>query len=358
MRDDNLMILGGEDVAVGQRRGLGDPYPDFSTNREYVKSCLKGRDFLGLKDFSCEELEGLLALADAMKNGRDQTRDLQDKTLGMLFTVASTRTRISFQVAARHLGGHAELYSPTELQLSNNESLIDTAEVMSRFLDGIVVRLYDMSAYGKGRESLELIAQHSRVPVINALDDKEHPCQVLADVLTMQEKLGPDFRRKKVVLTWAYAKRQKSPGVTHSLMMAASRLGMNLTIAFPEGFEPDEEYTLNAREAARSSGATVEFVHDLNEAAEGADIIYAKSWRSLTSTTDEDRALREQHREAWRVSPSHFDRANSGALFMDCMPLIRGDEATAEVVDGPQSVRYDEAENRLHVQKALLSCLL
>ena len=319
---------------------------------------LKGRDFLGLKDFSREELEGILALAAAMKSGGDRTRYLQDKNLGMLFTVASTRTRISFQVAARQLGGHAEYYVPAQLQMSNNESLVDTAEVLGRFLDGIVVRLYDMSEYGKGRESLRLIADHSRVPVINALDDKEHPCQVVADVLTIREKLGEDFRRKKVVLAWAYAKRQKSPGVTHSMMVAAGLLGMNLTVAFPRGFEPDEEYTSCAREAARSSGGTVEFSHDLDAAVEGADVIYAKSWKSLASTAEQDGELRERCREAWRVSPSHFDRAEPGAIFMDCMPLIRGDEATAEVVDGPRSVRYDEAENRLHVQKAILASLL
>jgi ornithine carbamoyltransferase len=142
------------------------------------------------------------------------------------------------------------------------------------------------------------------------------------------------------------------------MMVAAGLLGMNLTVAFPPGFEPDEEYTSFAREAARSSGGVIEFVHDLDEASEGADVIYAKSWKSLASTTEGDRELREKYREAWRVSQSHFDRANPGALFMDCMPLVRGDEATAEVVDGPQSVRYDEAENRLHVQKAILASLL
>lgn len=319
---------------------------------------LKGRDFLGLKDFSGEDLQKILTLATAMKSGHDRNRYLQDKNLGLLFTVASTRTRISFQVAARHLGGHAEHYTPSELQLSNNESLADTAAVMGRFLDCLVVRLYDMTAYRQGRQSLELIAEHSSVPVINALDDQEHPCQIMADLLTLREKLGEDFRRKRVVLTWAYAKRQKSPGVTHSMMVAAGLLGMNLAVAFPRGFEPDEEYTAFSREAARASGGTIDFVHDLDEAAAGADVIYAKSWKSLTSTTDEDRGLREKHRDTWRVSGSHFERANPGALFMDCMPLVRGDEATAEVVDGPQSVRYDEAENRLHVQKAILASLL
>lgn len=319
---------------------------------------LKNRDFLGLKDFTPAELEHLLALAMEMKAGRDRTRYLQDKTLGMLFTVPSTRTRISFQVAARQLGGAADHYSPAELQLSNHENLIDTAEVMSRYLDAIVVRLYDMSAYGKGRESLETMAAHSTKPIVNALDDKEHPCQVMADFLTLRERFGADYKRRKIVFTWAYAKRQKSPGVTHSMLVAAALLGANLTMAFPPGFEPDEEYSAFARDAARRSGARIEISHDLDEAARGADVIYAKSWKSLRSTTDEDRELREKVREGWRVSRRHFDRANPGAVFMDCMPLIRGDEATAEVVDGEQSIRYDEAENRLHIQKAILASIL
>jgi ornithine carbamoyltransferase len=321
-------------------------------------SQLKNRDFLGLKDFSREDLEGLLALAAELKRSPERRRLLQDKSIGMLFTSASTRTRISFQIAARHLGAFADPYAPADLQLSNNESLIDTAEVMSRFLDALVVRFYDLSAYGKGRETLQTMADHFAGPLINALDDKEHPCQVMADLLTMQERFGSDFRRKKVVLAWAYAKRQKSPGVTHSMMVAAGLLGMNLTVAFPRGFEPDEEYIAFAREAARTSGGTLELSHDLNAASEGADVIYAKSWKSLASTTEQDLELREKFRESWRVSQSHFDLARPGAIFMDCMPLLRGDEATEEVVDGPRSVRYDEAENRLHAQKAILASLL
>lgn len=319
---------------------------------------LKGRDFLGLKDFSRDELEHLLDLALEMKSGRDRTRYLDDKNLGMLFTKPSTRTRISFQIAARQLGGHAEAYAPEQLQMSNNETLVDTAEVMNRFLDGLVVRLYDLSRYGEGRKSLEVLAERMDGPVINALDDKEHPCQIMADVLTLKERFGEEYKEKKVVLTWAYAKRQKSPGVTHSWLMAASILGLNLTMAFPKGFEPDEEYDAFAREAAKASGATIEYSHDLDEASDGADVIYAKSWKSLTSTVEEDRALRGRHREAWRVARRHFDQANPGAVFMDCMPLIRGDEADADVVDGPMSIRYDEAENRLHAQKAILASLV
>jgi ornithine carbamoyltransferase len=319
---------------------------------------LKGRDFLGLKDFTAAELEHLLALGLEMKSGRHRGRPLDGKSIGMLFTVPSTRTRISFQVAARQLGGEADHYSPAELQLSNHESLVDTAEVMSRYLDAIVVRLYDMNAYGEGRQSLETMAAHSTKPIVNALDDKEHPCQVMADFLTLRERFGGAFREKKIVFTWAYAKRQKSPGVTHSMLVAAALLGARLTIAFPPGFEPDREYSDFACAAAQSSGARIEVAHDLDEAARGADVIYAKSWKSLGRTMEEDHELRERCREDWRVSQRHFDRANPGALFMDCMPLIRGDEATAEVVDGRQSIRYDEAENRLHIQKAILASLL
>ncbi|HSG41482.1 MAG TPA: ornithine carbamoyltransferase, partial [Thermoanaerobaculia bacterium] len=229
---------------------------------------------------------------------------------------------------------------------------------MSRYLDAIIVRLYDMNAYGQGRQSLLTLAEHSTKPIVNALDDKEHPCQVMADFLTLREQYGADYKRKKVVFTWAYAKRQKSPGVTHSFLTAAALLGARLTLAFPPGFEPDEEYASFAREAAARSGARIEISHDLNEAAEGADVIYAKSWKSLSLSSEQDRELREKVRQDWCVSQSHFDRANPGAVFMDCMPLIRGDEATPEVVDGPQSIRYSEAENRLHVQKAILASIL
>ena len=319
---------------------------------------LTNRDFLGLKDFTGDELDAILDLALRMKRGEDRNRYLENKTLGMLFASASTRTRISFQVAARQLGGHAELYLPDQLQLSNRESLVDTAEVMNRFLDGLIVRLYDLSRYGEGRRSLETLAEHMDGPVVNALDDKEHPCQLMADVLTIRETFGDDWRDKKVVLTWAFAERQKSPGVTHSSLMAAARFGMNFTLAFPLGFEPDPEYSELAMREAGQRGGSIEFSHDLLEAAEGADVIYAKSWKSLVSSVEEDRALRLRHRDDWRVKMAHFERANPGAVFMDCMPLIRGDEADAEVVDGEMSVRYDEAENRLHAQKAILASLL
>jgi ornithine carbamoyltransferase len=318
---------------------------------------LAGKDLLGLKDLGADELLHVLDLAAELKSGSRNGRPLDGRYLGMLFTVPSTRTRISFQVAAHRLGAHAEHYSPDQLQLSNHESLIDTAEVMNRYIDGLIVRLYDMSRYGEGRRSLELLAERFDGPVINALDDKEHPCQILADVMTVRERFGESFRDKKVVLSWAWAERQKSPGVTHSWLCAAALLGMRLTVACPPGFEPDAEYLRFAEDTARASGATIELSRDLDEAAAGADVIYAKSWMSLRGGREEDAALRRDLRH-WRVAKRHFERANSGAVFMDCMPLIRGDEADADVVDGPRSVRYDEAENRLHAQQAVLAALL
>jgi ornithine carbamoyltransferase len=319
---------------------------------------LRGCDFLGLADLDGRGIEALLDLAAAMKAGHDREQYLAGKTLGMLFAVPSTRTRISFQVAARQLGGHAEAYAPGDLQMSNHETLVDTAEVMGRYLDGIVVRMYDMARYGSGHAGLQTMAEHSSVPVINALDDQEHPCQVLADLLTVREQFGADWRRRKVVLTWAWAERQKSLGVTHSWLLAASALGLRLTLAFPPGFEPDPSYLALARQRAGAAGADLELVNDLEAASEGAAVIYAKSWMSLRGTKDDDRRLRAPLRDAWRVGERHFERADPDAVFMDCMPLIRGDEAEAAVVDGPRSIRYREAENRLHVQKAILASLI
>jgi ornithine carbamoyltransferase len=319
---------------------------------------LNGRDFISLKDFTKDELEGLIDLAERMKSGTVEQGYLRDKYFGMLFTVASTRTRISFQVGARQLGAHAEFYPSADLQLSNQESLQDTAAVMSRFLDALIIRTYDMTSYGKGRADILTMARYADIPVINALDDKDHPCQVMADLLTLSERFGKDYKKKKVVMTWGYTKRQKSLGVLHSMMSAGALLGMNLRFAYPKGYELDEEYVAFANEAVRDSGGTLEFSHDLNEASEGADVIYAKNWKSLSMSKDEDAEYRESIKDEWRISRQHFERANPGACYMDCMPFIRGEQVTAEVADGENSVIYDQAENRLHMQKAIMAAIV
>ncbi|HEU4962327.1 MAG TPA: ornithine carbamoyltransferase [Bacilli bacterium] len=319
---------------------------------------LKGKDFLALKDFTKEELEMLLDFALEMKSGRDNEEYLAKKSLGMLFNVPSTRTRISFQSAARQLGGHAEYYNRDQLQLANKESWKDTASVMSRFLDALVVRWYDMKDYGMGRETLQTLAEYADIPVINALDDKDHPCQVLADLLTMKEKFGDTYKKKKVVFTWGYAERRKSLGVTHSMLSAASLLGMDLTIAHPKGYELEEQYIDFAAQTAKASGANIEYVHDLDEALEGADVVYAKTWASLHMPLEEENRFKLENRDKWCVTTERMQRANDEAVFMNCLPILRGDEATADVIDGPQSIIYDEAENRLHIQKAVLASLL
>jgi len=319
---------------------------------------MKNRDFISLLNFSRAELEGLINLATEMKAGRETEQQLKGKYLGLLFTVASTRTRISFQVGAAQLGAHAEHYSASDLQLSNHESLRDTAAVMSRFLDAIIVRMYDMNFYGQGHEGLLTIAENASIPVINALDDKDHPCQVMADILTLREKFGEDYRKKKVVMSWGYSKRQKSLGVLHSMMTAASILGMNVRFAHPKGYELDDEYLSFAEREMSRSGGTLEFSNDLMEAAEGADVIYVKNWKSLKMSKDDEDKLKYEIRHDWCVSSEHFKRANPGAYYMDCMPFIRGEQVTAEVADGAQSIIYDQAENRLHMQKAIMASLI
>lgn len=319
---------------------------------------LKGRDFIGLKDFGREELEGLIDLAAAIKSGADDRKYLEGKYLGMLFTVASTRTRISFQVGARQLGAHAEHYTAADLQLSNHESLKDTAAVMGRFLDAVIVRMYDMTRYGEGHQGLRTMADAAGIPIINALTDKEHPCQVMADLLTLREKYGPEYKRKRVCMAWGYSERQKSLGVLHSMMVAGSMLGMNLVFAHPEGFELDDEYVSFARKQVQASGGRLDFTHDLKEASDGADVIYVKNWKSLKMSKEEEQRFKQSIRQDWCVTSEHFRRANPGAYYMDCMPFIRGEQVTAEVADGEHSIIYDQAENRLHAQKAIMASII
>ncbi len=319
---------------------------------------LKNKNFINLMDFKKEELEHLLTLAKQLKDGDSKNQQLAKKNIGLLFASVSTRTRISFQVAVRHLGGHAEYLNTKDLQLANHESMIDTANVMGRYLDALVVRKYDMNEYGLGRESLNQIAVQSGIPVINALDDKDHPCQVMADILTLKEKFGDDYKKKKLVFSWGYAERQKSPGVPHSMLIAGSILGMNMTFAYPEGFELDPEYMNFAKKQVQQGGGTIETSNDLNEATKDADIIYVKSWKALGLSAEEDRRIRNEVKQDWIIKENHFDHANEDAIFMNCLPIIRGEQAEAAVIDGPHSVIYDEAENRLHVQKAILSSIL
>jgi ornithine carbamoyltransferase len=241
------------------------------------------------------------------------------------------------------------------MQIAHHETWIDTAKVLDRYVHGIMIRMYGLERYGMAREILRVMADAARVPIYNALDDKEHPFQIMADIMTMIEKLGPNWREKKVVMSWAYSGRVKSAGVPQTMAIAASLLGMNLTLAYPKKYDVDPDYMAFANKAAEKSGAKINVVNDIYDAAKGADVIYAKSWGSFLMSPDEDKEYRKQFKDDWCISKKHFDLANKRAIFMHCLPADRNLEVRDEVIDGPMSVVYDEAENRVHTEKAVLA---
>jgi ornithine carbamoyltransferase len=320
---------------------------------------LKGRDLITLADYDQETLYFLLETAQELKRAQARGaphRVLEGKSLGMLFAKPSTRTRISFEAGMTQLGGHAQFYTADMLQLTNKETWVDTARTMDRYLDGIAIRLYNVEPYGESRRVLSTIASAARVPVINMLDDGEHPCQVLADVMTVFEKLRT-LENKKIVLSWAYSMREKSPGVPNGWLMAASILGFDLTLAYPQDFDLDPEYVGKAKRFSAASGAKIEIVHDIKEAARDAHIFYCKSWGSLTLPWAEVQK-RDKELRQWIVTDELLDLGVPTVKFMHPLPADRGLEVTDAVIDGPHAIVYDQLENRLHAQKAVLALTL
>ena len=329
-------------------------------------SKLKGRDFISLLDYSREDIETILNLAFELKRklyAGEPHLLLPGKNLGMMFWNPSTRTRISFETAMTQLGGHAQYYSTEATHANIRENWVDTAQVVSRYLDGLMIRLFKMPPsfptlkYGEARQILETLADNASIPIINAMDDEEHPCQTMADMMTIIEKMGPDYREKKTALVWAPHGWYVPPSVAGSHPVATATLGMNLTIAYPPGFDLDPKYLDEAKKRAEESGGTIQTTNSLDEACKNADVIYNYYWGAITGS-DDDEVLRKQYNKEWCLAKKHFDIANKNAIFMNPMPLQRGVEVTAEVVDGPMSVIYDEAENRLHAQKAILSLIM
>ena len=319
---------------------------------------LRGRDFISLMDYSREELETILDVSLDLKRKLamgEEAELLKNKTLAMVFANPSTRTRTSFEAAMTQLGGHAQFHTPEVMQIAHHETWIDTARVLDRYVEGIMIRMYGLEKYGMARDILNVMAEAAEIPVFNALDDKEHPFQIMADLMTMIEKLGPNWREKKIVMSWAYSERVKSAGVPQTMAIAASLLGMNLTLAYPKKYDVDLDYMAFANKAAEQSGAKINVVNDVFEASKGADVIYAKSWGSFLMKPEEDQEYRKQFKNDWRISKKHFDLANKQAIFMHCLPADRNFEVTDEIIDGPMSVVYDEAENRLHTEKAILA---
>lgn len=329
---------------------------DLTTPR---RASMKGRDFITLADYDQEDLFFLLDTAEELK--REQARGaphkvLEGKSLGMLFGKPSTRTRISFETGMTQLGGHAQFYTADALQLAHKETWVDTARAMDRYLDGIAIRLYNVEPYGESRRVLETMADAAVIPVINMLDDGEHPCQVLSDVLTIREKVR-NWNDHKIVFSWAYSPRSKSAGVPQGWVVAASILGIDLTLAYPEGFDLDPEYMEKAEAFAAQSGAQIDVVHDVEEAAKDARIFYAKSWGSTTLSAEEVSARDEELRK-WMVTDELLDLGHRNVQYMHCLPADRNLEVTDSVLDGERSIVYDQLENRLHAQKAILALTL
>jgi len=295
------------------------------------------RHFLAIPDFTKEELDRLFDLAEAMRTGAYTKKPLAGKSLAMIFTKSSTRTRVSFEVGASQLGGHALFLSSRDVQLGRGEPIPDTARVLSRYVDGIMIRTY-------AHEDVELLAQYSRVPVINGLTDLLHPCQVLADLLTMRQQLGT-YEGKKVA--WI----GDGNNMANSWINAAYRLGFELSVACPEGYDPDPEILARAQR-----GGNVTLVRDPNEAAEGAHVVNTDVWASMGQEQEQEK--REQAFAGFTVTGAVMKRATREAIFLHCLPAHRGEEVTTDVIDGPQSYVWDEAENRLHVQKAVMAALI
>jgi ornithine carbamoyltransferase len=297
------------------------------------------RHFLQLGDLAPEELRGLLETALHLKSKPgEEGAPLRGKTLGMIFRKPSTRTRVSFHVGILQLGGHPVFLSDQDSQLGRGESAADTAKVLSRYLDGIMIRTFR-------HEEVEEIARHASIPVINGLTDLVHPCQLLADLLTIREEFGPRLGELKVA--WI----GDGNNVANSWLNAAALLGFELRLAIPEGYDPDPAILARATKAAN-----VHLVRDAAEAVEGVHVVTTDTWASMGQ--EDENEVREAAFSAFQVTEALLRPAQPDVIFLHCLPAYRGKEVTAEVMDGPRSRVFEEAENRLHAQKALLLLLM
>jgi ornithine carbamoyltransferase len=306
-----------------------------------ITDSLKGRSFTRVADWSREELLATLDLADNLKarQGRRESHHLlAGRTLAMIFQKPSTRTRVSFEVGMTQLGGHALYLAAGDLQLGRGETLRDTATVLSRYVDGIMIRTF-------AQDDVEELARHASIPVINGLTDSSHPCQALADVMTIRERLG---RLEGVRVAYL----GDGNNVCASLMVACAKLGADFVAATPTGYEPDDEVVRIAREA----GGTIDVVHDPREAAAGANVLYTDVWTSMGQDEERERRLRDL--AGFGIDDDLLATAADDAIVLHCLPAHYGEEITEQVLYGPQSAVWDEAENRLHAQKALLALVV
>ena len=304
-----------------------------------------GMDLISIHDLSVGDVEEILALAVDLKARQKAGIPhplLAGKTLGMIFEKSSTRTRVSFEVGMYQLGGRALFLSSRDLQLGRGEPIADTARVLSRYLDGIMIRTY-------GHERIEELARWADVPVINALSDLLHPCQALTDLLTIREHKG-----RLAGLKMAYV--GDGNNMTHSLMYAAAKVGMHFAAATPAGYEPNENVVQNARADAAETGASVTLTHDPKEAVRDADVVVTDTWASMGQEAEHD--ARTAVFRPYQVNRALLAAADRRAVVMHCLPAYRGEEITADVFESFADVIFDEAENRLHVQKAIMALVM
>lgn len=319
---------------------------------------LFGKDFITTEDWSVNQLEALMEMAGDLKRrfacGEPHDQILRSKSLFMLFFEESTRTRNSFESGITQLGGHAIYLTPSGTQVGHGENAKDTGMVLERYGHGIAVR--DCRT-GLGQAYQKELASYIDIPVISMQDDVDHPCQAMADLMTIREKFGSDLRGRKFVISWTYAPKYVRPlSVPQSLVMLMTRFGMDVTLAHPKGFELMPGCLESARNHAAEMGTKFEIVDDMDAAFEDGDIIYAKSWGPIMVTEEpkEVQSMVDEHKD-WICDERRMCLAKPRSIYMHCMPIDRGYEATNAVVDGPHSVIYDEAENRLHIQKALMA---
>jgi N-acetylornithine carbamoyltransferase len=322
-----------------------------------MQTDLRGRDLITNQEWTKDEIETIMDVAFDLKRKRalgEPHAYLRDKVLGMLFFFSSTRTRVSFESGMAQLGGHAQFIESKTTQIAHGDTAKEIGEIIGRYCDGIAIRQVD---WGAGNKYIREVALHSRAPVLNMQCDIYHPFQILADLMTIMENFGRDLRGKTINVSWAYASSYQKPmSVPQSLILMMTRFGMNVRLTHPPEYRLMPEILDQAEENARKSGGSLEMLDDFDAGFRDADIVYPKSWGAmLTSTDDAESAKFGQKYTDWICDERRMAMAQDHAIYMHCLPADRNIEVTDGVIDGPHSVVYDEAENRMHAQKAVMA---
>lgn len=323
-----------------------------------MQTHLKGRDMITTQEWTLDEIETIMEVAYDLKRKRavgEPHAYLRDKTLAMLFFFTSTRTRGSFEAGMAQLGGHAAFIDSDTTQISHGDTAKEIGEIFGRYFDGIAIRQCD---WDFGNQYIREVAAASRVPVLNMQCDVYHPFQILADLMTIKEYFGRESLRGKTInVSWAYAASYQKPiSVPQSLILLMNRFGMNVRLTHPPEYKLMPEILEQAADNAKRSGGSFEILHDFDEGFKGADIVYPKSWGALLTTSDKDESTKIGKKYTdWITDERRMAMAKDHAIYMHCLPADRNIEVTDGVIDGPQSIVYQEAENRLHVQKAVMA---